>query len=57
MAKDEPTLEAIPAEELIRLRHIEEAAKELLHQMEGRRRATPTLEAIAKLRAALKEAR
>jgi hypothetical protein len=43
------------AEELARLRRIEEAAREVLHQMQGRRSASPMLAAIAKLRAGLKE--
>jgi hypothetical protein len=45
----------VSAEELARLRRIEEAAREVLHQMQGRRSASPMLAAIAKLRAALKE--
>lgn len=56
MPEGEPVLETVPSEELARLRRIEAAAKELLQQMEGRRKATPMLEAMAKLRAALKEA-
>jgi hypothetical protein len=51
-----PAPESVSAGELARLRRIEEAAKEVLHQMEGRRSATPMLAAIAALRAALKEA-
>jgi len=45
----------VTAEELARLRRIEEAAKEVLRQMQGRRSATPMLAAIAELRAALRE--
>jgi len=48
-------LERVSAEELARLRRIEEAAREVLHQMQGRRSASPMLAAIAALRAALKE--
>jgi hypothetical protein len=51
-----PGDERVAAEELARLRRIEEAAKEVLRQMEGRRSATPMLAAIAELRAALREA-
>ena len=47
--------ERVTAEELARLRRIEEAAREVLHQMQGRRSASPMLGAIAALRAALKE--
>ena len=50
-----PGDERITADELARLRRIEEAAKEVLRQMEGRRSASPMLAAIAALRAALKE--
>lgn len=46
MAEDEPNLEAIPSKELARLRRIEAAATELMQQMEGRRKATPMLEAL-----------
>ena len=52
---DEPTEERVSKDELARLRRVEEAAKGLLTQMEGRRSATPMLAAIAALRAALKE--
>ena len=52
---DEPTEERVSKDELARLRRVEEAAKGLLMQMEGRRSATPMLAAIAALRAALKE--
>ncbi len=50
----EPTYEEIPAEELARLRRVEEAARRLLDQMQGKRSATQVLEAIAALRAALR---
>ena len=50
-----PGDERITADELARLRRIEEAAKDVLRQMEGRRSASPMLAAIAALRAALKE--
>jgi hypothetical protein len=40
--------------ELERLRRIEEAAKELLVQMEGRRSPSERLAALAELRAALR---
>lgn len=50
-----PAQERVTAEELARLRRIEEAAREVLHQMQGRRSATPMLEAVAALRAALKD--
>ena len=50
-----PAHERVSAEELARLRRIEEAAREVLHQMQGRRSASPTLAAIASLRAALKD--
>ena len=46
-----PGDERITADELARLRRIEEAAKEVLRQMEGRRSASPMLAAIAALRA------
>ena len=47
--------ERVSAEELARLRRIEEAARDVLQQMQGRRSASPMLAAIAALRAALKE--
>ena len=50
-----PAHERVSAEELARLRRIEEAAREVLRQMQGRRSASPTLAAIAALRAALKD--
>lgn len=50
-----PGDERVNAEELARLRRIEEAAKEVLRQMQGRRSVTPMLAAIADLRAALRE--
>jgi hypothetical protein len=46
----------ISARELERLRRVEAAARQLLEQMGGRRKATATLGALAQLRAALKEA-
>ncbi len=55
MASDEQAPETIPADELARLRRIEEAAKKVLAEMEGRRSATTVLTAIAELRAALKQ--
>lgn len=55
MTSDEPTYETIATDELARLRRIEEAAKQLLTQMGDRRSASPTLAALAELRAALKE--
>jgi hypothetical protein len=45
----------IAARELERYRRIEAAARELLEQMGGRRKATPTLQALANLRLALRE--
>ena len=56
MTADDPTTEQIATAELARLRRVEEAAKELLDQMQGRRSATMVLTAVAALRAALKEA-
>jgi len=53
---DDPTTEQIATADLARLRRVEEAAKELLDQMQGRRSATTVLSAVAALRAALKEA-
>jgi hypothetical protein len=53
---DDTTTEQIATVELARLRRVEEAAKELLDQMQGRRSATTVLSAVAALRAALKEA-
>jgi len=53
---DDPTTEQIATADLARLRRVEEAAKELLDQMPGRRSATTVLSAVAALRAALKEA-
>jgi hypothetical protein len=50
-----PTYERVRTEELARLRRIEEAARELLIESQGRRSASPLLAAIAALRAALKE--
>jgi hypothetical protein len=52
MTSDEVT---VSARELERLRRIETAARNLLEQTGGRRKATPTLRALAELRAALKE--
>jgi hypothetical protein len=51
---DDPTTEQIASAELARLRRVEEAAKELLDQMQGRRSATTVLTAVAELRAALR---
>jgi hypothetical protein len=51
---DDTTTEQIAAVELARLRRVEDAAKRLLDQMQGRRSATTVLTAIAELRAALK---
>ena len=56
MTDDDPTTEQIATADLARLRRVEEAAKELLDQMQGRRSATTVLSAVAALRAALKEA-
>ena len=53
MTDDDTTTERIATVELARLRRVEEAAKQLLDQMQGRRSATTVLTAIAKLRAAL----
>ena len=50
-----PGDERVTAEELARLRRIEAAAREVLHQMQGRRSASPMLAAIAELRAALRK--
>ncbi len=56
MTSKEPTYELVATDELARLRRIEEAAREVLNVAQGRRRsATPLLEAMATLRAALKE--
>ncbi len=52
---DDPDYAQVPKPELERLRRIEEAARRLLVAMEGRRSATPTLAAIAELRASLSE--
>jgi hypothetical protein len=52
---DEPTYESVTTDELARLHRIEEAASEVLNQLQGRRSASPLLAAIAALRAALKE--
>ena len=54
MTDDDTTTERIAAVELARLLRVEEAAKDLLDQMQGRRSATTVLTAIAELRAALK---
>ena len=54
MTNDDTTTEQIATVELARLRRVEEAAKELLDQMQGRRSATTMLSAVAALRAALK---
>ena len=54
MTDDDTTTEQIAIVELARLRRVEEAAKELLDQMRGRRSATTVLTAIAALRAALR---
>ena len=54
MTDDDTTTEQIATGELARLRRVEEAAKELLDQMQGRRSATTMLSAVAALRAALK---
>jgi hypothetical protein len=51
---DDMTTERIAAVELARLRRVEDAAKELLDQMQGRRWATTVLRAIAALRAAIR---
>ena len=56
MTDDDPTTEQIATADLARLRRVEEAAKDLLDQMQGRRSATTVLSAVAALRAALKEA-
>jgi hypothetical protein len=50
-----PTYERVPQDELARLRRIEEAAREVMNQMQGRRSATPLLAAVAGLRSALRE--
>ena len=54
MTDDDTTTEQIATVELARLRRVEEAAKQLLDQMQGRRSATTVLSAVAELRAALK---
>ena len=54
MNDDDTTTEQIATVELARLRRVEEAAKELLDQMQGRRSATTVLSAVAVLRAAIK---
>ena len=55
MTDDDTTTERIAVVELARLRRVEDAARELLDQMQGRRSATTVLTAIAELRAAHKE--
>ena len=50
---DDTTTEQIAAVELARLRRVEDAAKRLLDQMQGRRSATTVLTAIAAFRAVL----
>jgi hypothetical protein len=50
-----PTYERVLADELARLRKIEEAARDVLNEMQGRRSATPMLAAMAALRETLKE--
>jgi hypothetical protein len=50
-----PTHVRVSVDELTRLRRIEDAAKEMVNQMQGRRSASPMLAAIAARRAALKE--
>jgi hypothetical protein len=50
---DDTTTERIATVELARLRRVEDAAKELLDQMQGRRSATTVLSAVAELRAAI----
>lgn len=57
MRPDESPYVQVAADELARLRRIEEAAKQVLIQMQGRRSASPLLTAIAELRAALREER
>lgn len=57
MTAEQPANGAIATAELARLRRVEEAAKHLLTQMEGRRSATQMLSAVAELRAALTEKR
>jgi hypothetical protein len=52
---DEPTHETVATDELARLRRIEEAARAVLNELQGRRSATPLLAAIAALRAALNQ--
>ena len=52
---NEPTHEWVATDELARLRRIEEAARGVLREWQGRRSPTPLLTAIAALRAALKE--
>ena len=47
--------EIIAFDELARLRRIEEASKKLLVVMEGKRSATTVLNAVAELRAALRQ--
>ena len=54
MTDDDTTTERIATVELARLRRVEDAAKALLDQMQGRRSATTVLTAVAELRAALK---
>ena len=53
MTDDDTTTERIATVELARLRRVEDAAKELLDQMQGRRSATTVLSAVAALRAAI----
>lgn len=55
MTPNGPTYERVPADELARLRRIEQAATDVLNQSQGRRSASSMLAAMAALRAALKE--
>jgi hypothetical protein len=51
---DDPGYETVSADELARLRRIEDAARKLLDTWPSGRSASPLLAAMAELRAALK---
>jgi hypothetical protein len=53
MTDETETFESVRADELARLRRVEQAARDLLERAQGRRSATQMLEGMAALRAAL----
>ena len=55
MTPDEQTYELVATGELARLRHIEEAARDVVNGWQGGRSSSPLLAAIGALRAALRE--